>query len=690
MKISYKWLQDFVDVDMLGLGSEEISRTLTTLGLAVELVETVGDDTIFDIDVTSNRPDCLNHLGVARELAAQFRLPLTMPNFAAPATDEGLAGNFPVEIAIEEPSLCPRYAGRVITNVRISESPDWLKRRLEAVGQRPISNLVDITNYVLFLLGQPLHAFDYEKLEGRRIVVRRPRPGELIRTLDGIDRSLDAEMLMICDGSSPVAVAGVMGGEESEISDASKTILLESAYFAPDSIRRTSRKLGLSTEASYRFERGADPELPVRALNLACRLIQELCGGVCVSPVIDRNPMVYERPDLLLRQQRIAQVLGFEISQENVVEVLSGLDFKPEVQGSDSVKVKVPGFRSDVSLEDDLVEEVARHYGYDKVPSRYPTPIQTGRSSVTASHERRLAKALTSLGFYEVINYSFTTPDKEEAFLEEVPDMIAVANPLTEMDTHLRTTLLPGLTRTVRENLNHGNSDVRLFEVGKAYFPNRDGVQGLACTEINRVALAVTGNRGATTWRQPAEKVDFFYLKGVVETLFESLDASLDFTPARNVSYLHPGIGAEVRMGEKAIGLVGQLHPRLMESFKFPEPVFLAELSLEEVFASDMAEPIYESLRRFPSIERDSSFLLDRETSFGKILSAVQALRIPELIDFRLVDLYQGQNLPQGKISLTVRLTFADQNRALTHAEVNALYDRVIATLQSDFAIESR
>jgi phenylalanyl-tRNA synthetase beta chain len=675
MRISYKWLQDFVDVDILGVDVQEVSKALTMVGLAVETFEGLGDDHIFDVDITTNRPDCLNHMGVARELAAQFRLKLRKPDFSPIEYDKEGPSDFPARISIRDPDLCPRYAGRVITGVKVAESPDWLKKRLEAVGQRPINNLVDITNYVLFEVGHPLHAFDYELLEGREIVVRRARNGELLTTLDGSRRELDESMLMICDAKYPVAVGGVMGGENSEISDATRTILLESAYFNPASIRSTARKLNLVTEASYRFERGADPELPVKALNLACRLIVEICGGQCVSPVIDEYPRRDEERVLTLRKKRIEQVLGISVSDEDVIDILTGLEFQPVLQNEGSFRVRVPSFRRDIELEDDVVEEVARHYGYDRISSHYPPASKPGSYSETEGHERVIVQTLVDQGFYEAINYVFATPEKEGSFLGYSPSMIQIANPLTGVDTHLRTSLLPGLVNALRQNLNHGNRDVRLFEIGKVYRP-KESDHGQGWLEEPRLALVATGEFYNPFWLPRPEEIRFEHLKGILQLVFAKLGLSIEFKPMVDSGYLHPGIGAGLYFGSESLGCVGQLQPRLSSTYKFQDPVYLADISLMKIYSLDLPEPRYTRLDRFPSVDRDLSFLLDREVPFSKIRMAAQALQIAELKNLRL--------------SLTVRLTFAHPERTLTQDEVNERFERVVNVLQTEFAIEQR
>jgi phenylalanyl-tRNA synthetase beta chain len=690
MKISLSWLRKFVDVDILGVDPGELARALTMVGLAVDVLERKGDDWVFDVDVTTNRPDCLNHLGVARELAARFRLKLGRPDYSHPETDRTRCGDFSFEIHIEDPDLCPRYAGRVVTDVRVGQSPDWLKGWLETVGQRPINNVVDITNYILFELGHPLHAFDYSKLRGGRVVVRRARPGERLTTLDGIDRALDENMLMICDASSPVAVGGVMGGEESEVVEGTRTLLLESAFFQPASIRGTSKNLGLSTEASYRFERGADPEMPVRALNVACRLIEEVCGGRCVSPVIDVHPAPFQPRSLRLRPGRVLQVLGVDVPRREILEILEALEFQPVEDGeAGGIQVRVPAFRGDIDIEDDLVEEVARHFGYDRVPSRYPSPFGAGVHLPAESHERLLVDGLTGFGFSQAVNYAFASPEREARYGVTAGSGVALANPLTEVDTHLRTTLIPGLLDSVRHNLNHGRREIRLFEIGSVFTSARTGEQSLVL-ETPMLALAATGEFYNPFWSGCAEPFDFFHLKGMLEALLVKLGVEVEFRQVSGVAYLHPGVAAEIVVGENRFGLAGELHPLLRDRLKLPERLYYGEIDLSKVYAQPIPEPRFVAPCRFPSAERDLSFLLDKELTFGRIASAVQILAIPELRSFRLIDLYQGPNLPKDKVGLTVRLTFEDAARTLTQGEVSDRCEAVVSALRERFAVERR
>jgi phenylalanyl-tRNA synthetase beta chain len=688
MRISYDWLNDYVDLRDLGLDPEVVSKALASVGLAVEGIERSEGDSILNLDVTSNRPDCLNHLGVARELAAHFRLNLRDPDFSdLPPLHP--ADRFPARVIIEDGDLCPLYAARVMTGVRIGESPGWLREKLLAVGQRPINNIVDITNYVLLVVGHPLHAFDYEKLEGRAIVVRRARKGEMIVTLDGADRLLEPGMLAICDASKPVAVAGVMGGQNSEISLNTNTILLESAYFAPPSVRSTSKSLGLRTEASYRFERGADPEVPVKALNLACRLIQQIAEGEAVGPVLDENPNPFSRRTLELRQKRVRQVVGIDLDSGFVPDVMPRLGFNLLGQEDRKWKIEVPGFRIDVEIEDDLVEEVARHYGYDRIAGTYPRPSSPGNFLPTRPHEQALLKRLRGAGFYEAVNYAFSTPARERQFFGTSTRMVAIANPLTEDDTHLRTSLLPALVACARRNLNHGTRDIRLFELGHVFVLS----ENVALDEFReeaRLALIGSGSFYEPFWSGSREELRFSHLKGIVEALIRALGSEPRFERASGLSYLHPGVAASVKVDGALIGVVGELSPELHEEFKFQQRFCLAELSLGPLLTRPLPEPRYSALARFPAVERDLSFVVDKSVEYDRMSFAIKSLNIDNLRDVQLIDLYQGQKLPSGKVSLTVRLTFADFTRTLTQEDVNGYMESVSGLLNQEFRAEPR
>lgn len=688
MKVSTIWLQDLVDIQALGIDTAGLADTLSGIGLAVEEVQQVGDDWILEVDVTSNRPDCLCHLGIAREIAAHFAVPLKVPDSPPPEALES-EEDFPARVDILDPQRCPRYSARIVTGVKIGPSPQWLKQRLESLDQRPVNNVVDVTNFVMLETGQPLHAFDYEKLAGRRIIVRTAREGEKIETLDSVVRELSPSMLAICDAHAPVAVAGVMGGAESEISDTTVTLLLESAYFDAASIRSTSRALGLRTEASYRFERGADPKGPVCALNRACILLAEIAGGRCCGPVIDCFPTPPVTRTLPLRSCRIEQVVGRHFDPEFVEGLLPRLDFRIQRREEESWDVEIPSFRVDMTVEDDLVEELARHYGYDRIESSYPPAVRPGAFLPTEVHERRICGFLTGKGFCEAVNYAFSTPATEGTFWGQTPAMVPLANPITEEDSHLRTTLMPGLLASLQRNFYHGQEDVRLFELGHVFVPSSSG-ELEDVYEAPRLGLVATGGFYHPFWQERQESFSFLHMKGLVEHLFRELEHTPEFHREESKSFLHPGLAARVEWQGQVLGWMGRLHPRLREHFKFPQDVLLAEFALETVYGWKPTEPHYRPLNRFPSMQRDLSFVVDKNIEFGKIVEAITFLNVPDLQDTRLIDLYQGPSLPNDKVSLTVRLTFENAERTLTQEEVAQFSAEVFSKLKATFGVQPR
>ncbi|MEE8348144.1 MAG: phenylalanine--tRNA ligase subunit beta [Acidobacteriota bacterium] len=688
MKVSCQWLQEFVDIDKLDIGVQGLADGLTQLGLAVEEIIQLDDDSVLDLEVTTNRPDCLNHLGVAREISAQFRLSLKLPDFSSPE-HVNQSGSLSTRVTIENVDLCPRYAAGIVSGIQLAESPGWLKARLEALGHRPINNIVDATNYVLLEMGHPLHAFDYEKLEEGRIVVRQARSGEVLTTLDGIKRSLEPSMLVICDARKPVALAGIMGGAESEISETTETILLESAYFDPASIRSTGKSLGLRSEAAFRFERGADPEIPVKALNRTCRLIQEIAGGVLEGVVVDEYPKGPSQQSVRLRPERMEALIGIPMDAEFVSQTLSDLGFVVSDGEKKSWQVQVPSFRVDVSMEDDLVEEVVRHYGYNQIESTYPEAPGIGSFHSTHRHDQIMLHTLESLGFMEAFNYVFTNPSREKPFWQELPAMAAISNPLTAEDTHLRTSLVPGLVEALRHNLNHGNKNVRLFEFGKVFIPDESG-EAQDLREISRLGLVASGAFYQPFWNTSGDQFHFLHLKGVVESLVSALGLNARFEVTSGVSCLHPGVSSRVAVAQEELGVLGKLHPDLQAAYKFLDPVWIAELFLAPLYETPLTEPRYLSLGKFPSVERDLSFVVDKEVEYSKIVSAVKEMEIPELDGVQLLDLYKGPKLPTGKVSLTIRLTFANPERTLTQEEVKRFTEDIFSVLGEAFSAEAR
>ena len=680
MIISCEWLRDFVDLDLVQLSPDQWARELSMMGFAVEGMETADQDLVLDLDVTTNRPDCMNHLGLAREIAAHFGLKLRTPD-CSPLQASG--PELPARVTIQDPGLCPRYACRVLTEIQVTTSPDWLQRRLESIGQRAVNNLVDITNYVLFELGQPLHAFDYDKLRENRIVVRRAVQGESLVTLDGLARELDASMLAICDAEQPVALAGIMGGEHSAVSSETASVLLESAYFDPSVTRRTVKGLAMRTEASYRFERGADPEMPVRALNRACRLLAEIMGASCSGPPIDEYPQPVTRPTITLRSSRVHQLLGHSPDPEFSHQILSRLEFEVGREEEDRWQVQVPSFRTDVTLEEDLVEELARHLGYHQIASSYPPATQVAAFLPTRDYDLLLTRSLVGMGFFEAVSYVFRNPERDVEFWGESVPMIPIANPLTAEHTHLRTSLLPGLLEAVKRNLNRGNHDVRLFELGKVFLPGRSGeVEDFR--EAQRLALTATGAFYRPFWSDRGDDFLFFHLKGIISELMQRVGLKVEFGRVGQGSFLHPGMAAQMTFDGEEIGVLGVLHPRLTQALKLRGEVLVAEIDAEMIYERAFPEPRFRPFARFPAVERDLSFVLDKQTEYGKIEGLVKSLSIAELQDIQLIDLYSGSELPKQKIGVTVRLTFASEHRTLTQEEVAPHCERIFSVLHSN------
>jgi phenylalanyl-tRNA synthetase beta chain len=717
MNISYNWLRELTDVT---LAPRELAERLTMAGLAVDAVDEAGEDFVLEIDLTSNRPDCLSHLGVAREVAALTGVVVRLPDLDA-SKFGGRTDEF-TSVLIEDPDLCPRYAARVVRGVKIAPSPDWLAHRLQAIGQRPINNVADITNFVMHEMGQPLHAFDLSTLVERRIVVRRARAGEKIKTLDGVERGLDAEMLVIADAARAVAIAGVMGGEETEISDATTDVLIESAYFDPASVRRTSKALDLQTDASYRFERGTDYEGVRRAQDRCVALICALASGTATVDAADVYPRRIAPPVVYFRPRRVEELTGLQVAAEESLRILHSLGFNPADAGAvgqgrtgagDHVEAAlragesprasgdakfflgVPTWRTDVSIEEDLVEEVARVVGYDKIGEALPSSGVAGEYLSGDERRRRARRVLTASGFDEAINISFIDESGEGRF-ESVPGLqtaggeeafVKLSNPVTEGARLMRPSLLPGLLEAVRHNFNHGTRNVRLFEMGRVFASDGDG--GTRPKEVEACALVLTGE-ALEEGRATARSLDFFDLKGALEAACDALEAGeLEFNAA-SVRHLREGQSARVSLGGAQVGSLGRLSEEAAADYKFRQPVYVAEVSLDELLAHGARLVRYAPLPRFPSVVRDVSLVADRRASYGEMRRAVHGLGIEECREVTLVDVYEGANLPEGKRSLTLRVEYRADDRTLRDEDVDAMHARVVAALASEFGAQLR
>jgi len=686
MLISYNWLRELTGTK---LDPQEVRERLTNVGLAVDAVEGRDGDFVLDVEVPSNRGDCLSHVGIAREVAVIDKSQVSSFKFQIPKT-EGKTADF-VSVEISDPDLCPRYAARVIRGVNIAPSPEWLTKRLETIGQRPINNVADITNYVLHEFGQPLHAFDLAKLAESRIVVRRAGKAETIKTLDGVERKLDADMLVIADAKRPVAVAGVMGGEESEIANSTRDVLIESASFDPTSVRRTARLLGLHTEASHRFERGVDPEGVLRAQERCVALISEIAGGV-VMDALDVYPNPLTASAVELRPERVETITGLQVEIEEMLRILTALGFELRENNPAKLAFIIPSWRHDVAIEEDLVEEVARHTGYDKIGTGLPPASLAGEYHSNETRKRALRQAMSGSGFDEAISLSFAevTEDFEliPDFAERGPEgLVTLANPIIEGASRMRQTLLPGLLNSIRHNLNHGIRDVCLFETGRVFAVSEPGQLP---REREAFALVATGGAMEANRAQADRELDVFDLKGALEGANEAMNLPpLDFEMAA-VKHLRPGQSAAISTGGTRVGSIGRLAETIAGAHKFRQPVFVAEVDLTALLEIKELPVLYSPLPRFPSIVRDVSLLIDRKVTLADLLRAVQDQKVGQCIGANFVGAYEGEGIPEGKRSVTLRFEYRAEDRTLRDEEVDGIHWSLVKTLQSQFKAEVR
>lgn len=679
----------------LGLADESAGIMIlpSNLPLGIPVFSALGlKDTIFEIGLTPNRADCLSVIGIAREIAAKTGK--TVKQTVLSVQDGTRTADSLASVTIEAPDLCPRYTARYISGCTIKPSPQWLASRLQSVGMRSINNVVDVTNFVLFEYGHPLHAFDFDLLAGGKIVVKRAGEGEVFQTLDGQSRSLQHSDLTIRDGERAVALAGIMGGENSEIRDSTTNILLESAYFSPSSIRRTSKRLGLHTESSHRFERGADINILTTALDRAASLIAELADGEVAQGVIDVYPRPVEPKKITVRAEKINKLLGINLPGPEIVQLLMRLEFVVEVLEPGIYQVEVPSFRVDVEREIDIIEEIARLNGYDQIPVTMPIArVFSDRPPRTQRLESKLRNLLTTHGFNEVINFSFIAPDVCAKLLLPVDDRrctgIKILNPLVDEQSVMRTTLLPGLLETVQRNLSYRTMNMRIFEFRRIYLPVPDAELP---HEPLIAAGIMTGKRYPEGWNQAKEDVDFYDLKGVMEVVLDGLGISDPVYSFGDVPpFFHPGKSCSVRCKSEIIGAFGELHPTVQENFGFEKALYYFEIDFQKLLecikddGANVAVP-----PKFPDNSRDIALLLADEIPATDILKVVRSLRIADLEDVEIFDLYKGKGIPDGKKSIAVRVRYRSSQRTLTDEEVNQLHQQVMSKLVKDLNVSFR
>ena len=686
MNISYNWLKDLVETS---LPAPELAKELTRVGLAVEGIHEFADDFVFDIDLTSNRPDCLSHFGTAREVRAitNCALRITSDEEQKPTTENQTL------VTIEDDDLCQRFTARVIRGVKIGASPEWLVKRLEAVGERSINNVADITNYVMHELGQPMHSFDLNKLAGKRIVVRRARSGETIRTLDEVDRQPDETMLMVCDAEKPVAVAGVMGGFASSITEGTTEVLLEVAYFKRENIRQTSRKLNLNTEASYRFERGVDIENLIRASNRATDLICQLAGGEA-GEFVDVYPRKFVANEVESKDIRAAvrRLTGLEVEKDEIARILTALGIE---QKSETLYLS-PSWRHDIAIEEDLVEEVARIYGYEKIAEQLPPGSSAGAYQPHEMRKMHLRQTLAGLGFDEAISYSFIDAGNDDKF-DLIPNLVhenleqkyvELRDSIIEGAVRMRPSLLSGLLDAVRTNFNHQRRDLKLFEIGKVF--SASNRENDLPNERELLALVLTGSETLQNKRMAIRELDFYDVKGALESAADALNLPpLEFA-ARDAKHLRKGQSAEVLSGGRSVGTIGLLSEEISAAYKFRQPVYVAEVDLQTLLAAAESDILYRPLPVYPSMQRDVSLLTGRSVSFADIKKTIetQGFELLRRVDF--VDVYEGKGIGDDERSLTIRLEYRSDERTLLEDEIETIHRQILQKTEEVLGAKQR
>lgn len=664
-----------------------------SIPLGISLDEALGiDDFILDVSVTPNRGDCLSVIGIAREVAAVYGTSVRYPEIRL--VENGPPIETLARVDIEDPEKCPRYAARVIFDVEVKESPDWMKDRLESAGVRSINNIVDVTNYVMLEMGQPLHAFDYDRLADHRIIVKCAKAGDPFLTLDGQERTLFDDSLMICDGREPVAVAGIMGGELSGIYPTTTRVLIESAWFDPIATRRTSKKLKLSTESSYRFERGIDPEGVIRALDRAAQLMQELGGGKIAKGRIDVYPRPYKRKTIRLRVSRTNTYLGTNLTAEEMASILRRLEMDVVERQDGDIDVTPPSYRQDLTREVDLTEEIARIYGYDNIPVEKPRALMVDIEPNEHLRLRdELREFLKGLGLREVITYSFISPASilKLGFQDGHPKLntVKLLNPLSEEQSVMRTSLVPSMLETLAFNLNRQNECLRLFELSKVFIPRKEAL--LPQEDFNLV-VALVGKRHPKLLYGDAD-VDYSDIKGIAEAVLEFFridDAVFEHIDEERTPYMDRAFSADIIVRGSHVGTVGKLHSRVAERFDIEETVWILEADYERLFSLKGPVPRFTPLPKYPSVIRDIAIVVDESFHVQKGIDFVRSIRESLLESIEIFDIFRSSQIGEGKKSVGYRLTYRSSERSLTDEEVNKIHAEIVKRVLEHFGARLR
>ena len=662
-------------------------------------------DVIFDLDVTPNRPDCLSVIGIAREIAALTGEPLRLPQIHYEEMEKSIDSFASVDIV--EPDLCPRYCASLITGIKIAPSPSWLQQRLNNCGMRPINNVVDVTNYVMLEYGQPLHAFDYHKLKGRQIIVRRAGNGETITSLDGTKRVLNSDILVIADKEEAVAVAGIMGGLDSEVTDKTDTILLESANFNQATIHRGCSHLQLQSEASIRFDKGLNSELPLLPLKRATQLLLELAGGKAAKGIIDVYPGKSEPKLISLTAREVKRLSGLKVNIDEILKVLRVLGFECQEGDSGSqISVSVPYWRSDTKCSADLVEEIVRIIGYEKIPiTRLGSPLPPQKSKLSSEAQQsnlkdKLRNILTGFGFQEILTYSLVSLEKLQKLspkLELKIPPLKVANPMTREQEYLRTSLRAGLLATLAHNQKFEQSGIRLFEIGKVFLPQHPPVIASEAKqsqeekelpqEKDMLCAVLSGERAVLSWQADKEPLDFFDAKGIVENILNQLELKASFDSGDD-EILFPGRGANIIVDDDRIGILGELHPKVAQAFELSNTICLIEIDLEKLLTKITGIKEYQSIPRFPSVTRDIALVVDEQVSYRSVEEIIQSF--PLVTQITLFDLYRGEQIPEGKKSFAIRIIYQSPIHTLTDEEVDQTQEQMLDRLHEELGATLR
>jgi len=648
------------------------------LGMALENALNLGD-TVLDVSITPNRSDCLSMIGMAREIAALTGKKIRMPKIKIRESSEDISTLSSVTIV--DADLCPRYSARMIRNVKIGESPVWMKTRLEAAGLRAINNVVDVTNFVMLEMGQPLHAFDFRFLEEGRIVVRKSKAGEEFISLDEKCHALPENTLLICDGKKPVAIAGIMGGLNSEVKEDTHVVFLESAYFNPSSIRRSSRRLAMPTDAAFRFERGIDPEGVIRALNRASQLIAELSGGSICKNYLDEYPQeIAPVENIPLRLSRICEIIGTVIPAKDVIQILKSLDMKIRADGKGKYLVTPPTFRVDIEREIDLIEEIVRLYGYDRVPITLPAVAVTEMAVIPRLRlEERIRELMVGSGFSEIINYSFSSPASVDYLGLPQHDVrrnfVMIKNPLTEEQSVMRTIMAFGMLETLKKNINNASFNLKIFEMGRTFlrFQSRELPE-----ENNVLSGLLSGKLSDDLWGNKAN-VDFYDLKGCLENLFYDLKLErVQYRAEKSEPFLHPGQSCGLYIEGTKVGYLGQVHPDVMQKMDIKGTAYLFEINIDLLNKQIRNQISYKEISKFPAVTRDVAFVIPASLEAQEMLEIVLSQHEDLLENVVIFDIYAGKGLDVGTKSLGLRFSYRALDRTLTDAEINSIHDTIV------------